>query len=345
MRNLFKVAFMIATAFVYIACNNDDNSGTEKNLQTKVDTYIQFENVFNNNTFELGKDYVTTSNRIVNISALKYMITDIVLKGAEGTEDIALSTQESFHIVDQACDVTFKKYLTNIPDGRYSQISFRYGVSEEVHEKGTDYQGDMLVAAKKFGMDWGWTLGYRFLTYEGTYNDNVFKIHNGSHGSDIGGHGHGVQNNETHSHVENIHDKHSIAHKQDPTGEHVIQHEKAEDKSTHDSDPARIDNSKVITLDFSNEGAILVGENTSPKIHLKIDIAKILEGIETIVLDGDIILDIDKSPKIANNIKNIFTVDHIHATETLQFLSETLEECETKNANDVEEHDHSGHNH
>ncbi len=307
MKNL-KSFILGGIAFLSIISCNDDDSPIEEVSEKKVDAYIQFENVFGDNEFNLNHDYSVADANDLNITTLKYMITDIVLYGAEGTEDYTASTQESFHIVDQSCEETAYKYLTNVPNGTYNKISIRYGVSEEVFELGTDAQGEMLEVAQEMGMNWSWTVGYRFLTYEGVYDGqhaNTFKVHNGSHGSSSTGHG---------SH-----------------GAHAA-------KVGTEEPASRVDNSKVITLEFPNESEILVSDETSPKVHLKVDVSKILKSTHTLdVSEGNIIIDTHKSPKVAENVATMFSIAHIHPTSDDFELPEAVG-CGSSNPNDNDGH-------
>lgn len=299
----FNKALWAISTLAFISCGDDDSTTVIAN-KNKADAYIQFENTFDGRAFELNKDYETSTNGTINVSTLKYLISDIKFFGVEGTKDYTLPTEVSFHIVDQSCEATLKKYITSLPNGTYNKVSLLYGVSEEIHEKGTESQGTVLATAKAFGMDWGWTLGYRFLTFEGTFGTDHkqnFTVHNGSHGSTTGGNGHG-------------HEAKGLDN--------------------------RIVNSKTITIDFSNTNGILVSDETSPKVHLNIDIAKILKGQHDLKLsdyDGTIVIR-DESTLVAQNIVTAFDLDHIHATDP-NFNVPVLEECKTSNPNEGG-HDH-----
>lgn len=311
MKILKKMAFIAISTVALISCNNDDALSTS---EKKVDAYIQFESVFGDKEFDLNTDYTSTNNGTLNISTLKYIITDIKLFGTEGTSNFEVSTQESFHIVDQSCQASLNKYLTNIPNGKYNKVSFRYGVSDKIQNAGTDAQGDMLVAADAAGLSWGWTLGYRFMTYEGfsSKKEEHFKVHNGSTGA--------IKTETTHASKIN----------NDAPGGHG-----------HTSG-ARVDNSQIIEIDFSSDGVILVSDNTSPKIHLKVDIAKILSSTHSLnVAEGDIIVDAHKSAKVAENVATAFTFEHIHPTD-VNFELPEIKNCNgTSNPNEGDGHAHN----
>jgi|GEM_PF-6670564 len=317
MKFLKQLAYAALTILALNSCTKNDDT-PEQVSENKVDAYIQFDHVFGSDEFTLNKNYKSDNNGVLNITTLKYIVTDIVLHGTEGTNDVALSTQESFHIVDQSCAFTSKKYLTNIPNGKYNKVTFRYGVSDKIQNSGTDAQGDMLVAAKAAGLNWGWTLGYRFMTYEGSSSakGDVFKVHNGSTGA--------IEKNTHTSKVNKESPSHTGGGHGHTTG-------------------GRVDNSQLIELDFSDKGAILVSDKTSPKIHLKVDIAKVLSSKNTLdVSKGDIVVDAHKSAKVAQNVATMFSVAHIHPTD-INFDVPKTEDCkDTSNPNEAGGHQHSG---
>lgn len=309
-----KMAFIALTILLITSCTDDETTNVSEN---KVDAYIQFDHIFGEDDFELNHSFDSgTSVGDVKISNLQYIITDITLHGSDGTADYTATTQESFHIVDAACSQTAYKYLTNVPDGTYDGVTFRYGVNEEIYEEGADAQGSMLETATDAGLFWGWTAGYKFLSYEGTYGTegSIFKVHNGSHGSSTTEHD-ATEGDET---------------------VHVATETHAKIADT------RIDNSKLITIDFSSDGVILVSDETSPKIHLAVDVKNILNSTNVIdISEGDIIIDAHKSPLVSENISTLFSVNHIHSTDSNFDLPED-EDCESStNPNDTEEHDHN----
>lgn len=319
--NFLKITAVLCIAAITLSCDDDNNNSYIVNPENKVDAYIEFENVFDNATFELGKTYQTEVNGAVKVTTLRYIITDITLKGNNGTPDFNATTQESFHIVAQDCEATKYKYLNNVPNGTYNSIAFRYGVKEEVFEQGTESQGDMLLAARKFGLDWGWTLGYRFLTFEGNFGAEQipFKIHNGNYTPP----------------AEGEENSHSNVHSNKIPLANAVQH-------SEPNENGRIENSKNIELFFPNDGEILVSDNTSPKVHLKLDVAKILDGFTKIDLSkgSNIIIDVERSPDVADNVDQAFSIAHIHGTDP-EIALPTTTECEINdNPNDKEEDTH-----
>lgn len=312
-----NLAFTAITICALTSCSNDDENEVSA---SKVDAYIQFEQVFGDDNFKLNQDFESANNGTLNITTLKYIITDVVLHGAQGTEDVSVPTEESFHIVDQSCESTLNKYFTNIPNGTYNKVTFRYGVSDAVQNSGTGAQGTMLTLAKAAGLNWGWTLGYRFMTFEGisSNKEGTFKVHNGSTGALV---------SET---------AHTTSVKNDAPDHGGHEHASGE----------RIDNSQLITLDFSDEGNILVSDTTSPKIHVKVDVAKILSSTHILdISEDDIIIDAHKSAQVAKNVASMFSIAHIHPTD-INFEKPEVHECkDTSNPNEQGGHSHDDHDH
>ena len=74
-----------------------------------------------------------------------------------------------------------------------------------------------------------------------------------------------------------------------------------------------LDNYKEVTLALEN--TVRVRENANPEIHIKADIAKIFDGETSVNLDdgySQVHTSGDTTPVIANNLKGIFEVHHVH---------------------------------
>ncbi|UGU16931.1 hypothetical protein LS482_03425 [Sinomicrobium kalidii] len=73
-----------------------------------------------------------------------------------------------------------------------------------------------------------------------------------------------------------------------------------------------LDNYREVTLDLSTRA--IVSNEMSPLIHLAADAGKVLNGSNTILLSEQAVIMIseEKSPKIAENATEMFSVDHVH---------------------------------
>lgn len=74
-----------------------------------------------------------------------------------------------------------------------------------------------------------------------------------------------------------------------------------------------LDNYKEVTLTLPN--TVRVRENANPQIHIKADIAKIFDGTTSINFDegySQVHTSSETTPVIANNLKGIFEVHHVH---------------------------------
>lgn len=75
---------------------------------------------------------------------------------------------------------------------------------------------------------------------------------------------------------------------------------------------SNLDNYKEVTLPFPN--SIRVRKEAKPSIHIVANIAKVLDGETTFLLEEDDQIHVDavKSPQIATNVNQMFMVHHVH---------------------------------
>ena len=73
-----------------------------------------------------------------------------------------------------------------------------------------------------------------------------------------------------------------------------------------------LDNYREVSLDLSTRA--MVSDEMSPLIHLSVDADKILNGSDKMLLSEEpvIMISEEKSPKIAGNTTEMFSVDHVH---------------------------------
>jgi hypothetical protein len=75
---------------------------------------------------------------------------------------------------------------------------------------------------------------------------------------------------------------------------------------------SNLDNYKEVTLEFPN--TVLVREEAKPSVHVVSDLSKVLDGATKFLLEDDDQIHVDavKSPQIAVNVNQMFTVHHVH---------------------------------
>ncbi|MGS2762002.1 MbnP family protein [Sinomicrobium sp. M5D2P9] len=88
--------------------------------------------------------------------------------------------------------------------------------------------------------------------------------------------------------------------------------EPAEFKIHMGSHGSSLDNYREVTLNLSTQA--IVSEEMNPLIHLSVDADKILNGSDKMLLSEEpvIMISEEKSPKIAENATEMFSVDHVH---------------------------------
>lgn len=190
---IFKlIALFVATNFLFTACNDDDNGGGitgEGTVTLKFDNAVNSDNDLVLNT----TNYSNTSNNTYNIKKAKYIVSNIRLVKADGTEFTYPQDKSSF-IIDEANANNAGEILVNltdVPASDYKSIKFGIGVSQEQYLRGADGQGEFLAQAQDANMVWNWAAGYKFYVLEGNFTaptiatSTAYKIHMGSHGSTL----------------------------------------------------------------------------------------------------------------------------------------------------------------
>lgn len=186
MKNLiYKAIAVLALSATFTACSNDDEtiSGTG-NLA------IEFDNSFKGDDLILDTQAnTTTSNEVLKISSIKYIISNIVLTKEDGTT-FTYPKSESYFIVNEADIATHILNLKDVPAANYTKVTFGIGVDKEQWDAGATGQGDFLATAQAAGMMWSWSAGYKFVAFEGTFTSATvttpvpFKVHTGQTGTD-----------------------------------------------------------------------------------------------------------------------------------------------------------------
>lgn len=185
----FKLMAIPALAFAMTltACRNNDDASEKNNVTPeKNNVTLHFDNVVGNQALELGKTY-TSNNQNITFNEVKYVISNISLVKADGTEvpyNID-NLDKGATVVNLADAKTFDYILTDIPAGNYKEIKLGLGVKKELNtlldqEKFPKFF--KLTGKNETKMHWEWGTGYRFTKIEGKYDNNTedFSIHTGS---------------------------------------------------------------------------------------------------------------------------------------------------------------------
>lgn len=232
------------------------------------------------------------------LTKLTYFVTDIVLHKSNG-DQVAIDNEIGATIVDledaaEGGAIVYNDIL-GVQKGNYTSVSFKIGVSEEIFSEGEEAQGRILTLANENGGDmiWSWTTGYIFTKIEGELTGTT-----GVNGEDDhNGHDHKIFKTTSTNH-------NGVDHGLEGTA--FMRH--VGNKGTGEN---RTDRVRTITLDFNGQ-EVVVG-NVDSSIHLKVDVAKFLDGTEKIdIVATDPNAMTASTTEIADNLEDVFSFNHKH---------------------------------
>ena len=282
-KNIQKFAFLFSAGSLLVACNNDDSSSIiEEN--TFGDAELYFDNGVNGDKLVLGSTYINGNNEALTIDRFNYIISNIVLIEADGTEYV-YPKAKSYFIVSEEADLHTVN-LENIPAADYVRIRFGLGVDQQKYLEGETAQQEFWNYAAQHNLTWTWSTGYRFINFEGT-----FATANGS-------------KHEDHK---------NPGHEEPGTGTPGLFN-----FQIHQGSNTATDNYREITLNLPTTARVRKGEK--PSIHIIADANKIVDGTHKIILKDNLnaagtnasIMGGENLIKIAENTLQMFVVDHVH---------------------------------
>ncbi|MFL9844841.1 MbnP family protein [Flavobacterium rhizosphaerae] len=180
----FNIIFVALIAFStsFISCSNDDNNNVTQG--TVGDVQLYFDNGVNGDALILGSTYTNSNNESLTVNRLNYIISNVVLVQADGTEYI-YPKEESYFIIS-AEDNRLTIHLEDIPAGDYSTLKFGIGVDQQRYLQGETQQQSFWDLATQYNLTWTWSTGYRFINFEGSFTapgldgSKTFQVHQGS---------------------------------------------------------------------------------------------------------------------------------------------------------------------
>jgi hypothetical protein len=161
MKNLTlkMLGLAIATTFVIVGCDKDDDKATNSGPGT---VNIEFKNRAGGSNLELNSTtYTNAIGQNLKFTKFKYILSNFRLKKSDGTY---YSVPESYYFIDEAVNNSEKINLSNIPEGNYTALDFIIGVDSARNTSGA--QTGALDPST--GMFWTWNSGYIFIMMEGT---------------------------------------------------------------------------------------------------------------------------------------------------------------------------------
>ncbi|MGJ8592441.1 MAG: MbnP family protein [Aquaticitalea sp.] len=187
---LSKIAFAIMLCVSILSCSSDDANDTEDLTGLKGTLTLKFDNGVGDQDFIFGTTYQKSNGESYNLETLKYIISNVRVKDANGNVFVYPMDSNMF-IIDEANGNNAGEILIeleNVDAADYTEVTFGIGIDQERFALGAEGQGTFLEQAQEAGMMWSWASGYKFMRFDGTYSntsvtDGPVNIHMGSVGT------------------------------------------------------------------------------------------------------------------------------------------------------------------
>ncbi|RKR84142.1 hypothetical protein BDD43_4369 [Mucilaginibacter gracilis] len=158
-KNLLFLACLIAITATAFA---NPPKGKTKDAK-KGNLAVHFKNVVDGKDLKLNDStsfYKNANGDDFKITTFKYYISNVSLIAKNGDK---VAIPDSYFLINAADSTTLNQQITNIPEGKYTGITFTIGVDSARNFAGA--QTGVLDPAK--GMFWSWNSGYIFVKLEG----------------------------------------------------------------------------------------------------------------------------------------------------------------------------------
>lgn len=179
---LFNLLFIFSLSFFMLSsCQDNDDTSTNGALTVTFNNKVSASEELTMNT----DAFTNSSGETINISELKYIISNIVLID-ENNNEFVYPKSESYRVINELDQNSLTLNLNNVPARNYTKI--RFGIGVDPTEYPLDQLENFVPQAEEAGMLWAWAAGYKFIKFEGNYTPNggastPFIYHIGSHGT------------------------------------------------------------------------------------------------------------------------------------------------------------------
>lgn len=160
---LKNILAVMAITLAMVSCSNDDDSS-----QSSGDLVVEFDNIYKGANLAFNTEYTNSNGEKIKVATAKYIVSNIVLTKLDGSTFV-YPKNDSYFIVDESNPESTELLLSNIPVGDYKAIKFGIGVDQARWEQGVDAQANFWAEAQATEMEWGWTAGYKYVNFEGTF--------------------------------------------------------------------------------------------------------------------------------------------------------------------------------
>lgn len=185
-----KIALAVLLCISIISCSSDDSVDTEDLTGQKGTLALKFDNGVGDQDFIYGTTYQKSNGESYNLETLKYIISNVRFKDANGSTFTYPMDQNMFIVSEANANNAGEIYLnlSNIDAADYTEVTFGIGIDEDRFALGAEGQGDFLELAQEEGMLWSWATGYKFMRFDGTFSsstvtNDALNIHMGSVGT------------------------------------------------------------------------------------------------------------------------------------------------------------------
>ncbi len=180
---LLSTVFLLTACYLFAVI-----PPAKKDKQKKSTVTLKFNNVFGNENFEFKKEYTTAFGEKLTFITLNYFISNIKFTKKDGSEYI-VPQDSSYFLVKHPDSLSNIIHLENIPEGKYTAVTFTIGVDSVRNTLPiAQRSGALDVGAAARGMYWVWNSGYIFFKLEGKTVNEIdslqkrFQYHIGGYG-------------------------------------------------------------------------------------------------------------------------------------------------------------------
>lgn len=162
MKNQFLFAALLLSLTFITSCKKGDE------LKGNGPITIHFDNRAGSADFALNTNLTIASGETINVSLLKYYVSNFVLVKSDGSE-YKVPQDGNYFLIDESVDSTQEVTLENIPAGDYTGFKYVLGVDSLRSTMDVSQRtGALDPAGAGADMYWSWNSGYIFFRIDAT---------------------------------------------------------------------------------------------------------------------------------------------------------------------------------
>jgi hypothetical protein len=159
---------LAATAMLFTLASCNKDDDHDHDALTPGNIEIELDHRWGSEPFSFGKYYVTPNGDSVNFKTFNYYLSNFILTDEDG-KDYVVPKDDCYFLVKHDVAASRVLVLKNIPGGHYTNVSFTIGVDSLKSVSAIEQRTGVLdPATGGAGMYWAWNSGYIFCKLEGT---------------------------------------------------------------------------------------------------------------------------------------------------------------------------------